>query len=132
MYLHIFPLHSLNVSHNFIFISRSYINRTFIGGRPKYHVLMCTVLCSVCVAPAFPMQGFPNGYPGYPISADSSQPSLTNDHRHSLMGLDDQVRTNTCLCTHTVATDSIWMLKQHCISHNIPNQSNNARPFLKK
>lgn len=72
---------------------------------------MCTVFCSVCVAPGFPMQGFPNGYPGYPISADSSQPSLTNDHRHSLMGLDDQVRTNTCLGTHTIATNSIWTLK---------------------
>lgn len=46
----------------------------------------------LCVAPGFPMQTFPNGYPGYPISADSSQPSLTDDHRHSLMGMDDQVR----------------------------------------
>ncbi|XP_048110470.1 fibroblast growth factor receptor substrate 3 [Alosa alosa] len=40
--------------------------------------------------PAFPVQGFPNGYPGYSISGDSSQPSLNDDHGHSLMGLDDQ------------------------------------------
>lgn len=46
----------------------------------------------LCAAPGFPGQTFPNGYPGYPISADSSQPSLTDDHRHSLMGMDDQVR----------------------------------------
>lgn len=43
-------------------------------------------------APAFPVQAFPNGYPGYPIRGDSSQPSLADDHGHSLMGLEDQVR----------------------------------------
>jgi len=46
----------------------------------------------VFAAPAFPVQAFPNGYPGYPIRADSSQPSLADDHGHSLMGLEDQVR----------------------------------------
>ncbi|CAB1353995.1 unnamed protein product [Coregonus sp. 'balchen'] len=41
--------------------------------------------------PAFPVQGFPNGYPGYPMRAESSQPSLTDDpHGHSHMGLEDQ------------------------------------------
>lgn len=61
----------------------------------------CTVYYNLtehlCVAPGFPVQTFPNGYPGYPISAESSQPSLTDDHRHSLMGMDDQVRP-----THTL------------------------------
>lgn len=130
MYLHISPF--IKCLSQLYFYVLLIIDRTFIGGIPKYHLLKCTVLCSVCVAPAFPMQGFPNGYPGYPISADSSQPSLTNDLRHSLMGLDDQVRTNTCLYTYTEATKSIWTHKQHCISHNIPNQTNNARTFLQK
>lgn len=43
-------------------------------------------------APAFPVQAFPNGYPGYPIRGDTSQPSIADDHGHSLMGLEDQVR----------------------------------------
>lgn len=47
---------------------------------------------NVFAAPAFPVQAFPNGYPGYPIRGDSSQPSLADDHGHSLMGLEDQVR----------------------------------------
>ncbi|ROL50695.1 Fibroblast growth factor receptor substrate 2 [Anabarilius grahami] len=64
--------------------------------------------------PAFPMQGFPNGYPGYPISADSSQPSLTNDHRHSLMGLDDQ--THTYVNTVGMETD---LSSRHCV-HSLP------------
>uniref|UniRef100_A0A8C2BDP6 Fibroblast growth factor receptor substrate 3 n=1 Tax=Cyprinus carpio TaxID=7962 RepID=A0A8C2BDP6_CYPCA len=75
--------------------------------------------------PGFPMQGFPNGYPGYPISADPSQPSLTNDHRHSLIGLDDQVRTNTCLCIHSTHTyvNTVGMetdlSSRHCV-HSLP------------
>uniref|UniRef100_A0A671QXZ9 Fibroblast growth factor receptor substrate 2-like n=1 Tax=Sinocyclocheilus anshuiensis TaxID=1608454 RepID=A0A671QXZ9_9TELE len=64
--------------------------------------------------PGFPMQGFPNGYPGYPISADSSQPSLTNDHRHSLMGLDDQ--THTYVNTVGMETD---LSSRHCV-HSLP------------
>lgn len=47
---------------------------------------------NVFAAPAFPVQAFPNGYPGYPIRGDSSQPSLADDQGHSLMGLEDQVR----------------------------------------
>ncbi|KAJ8387233.1 hypothetical protein AAFF_G00159520 [Aldrovandia affinis] len=48
--------------------------------------------------PAYTVQGFPNGYPGYPISADSShpssrQPSVADDHGHSLIGLEDQAHT---------------------------------------
>lgn len=43
-------------------------------------------------APAFPVQAFPNGYPGYPIRGDTSQAPLADDHGHSLMGLEDQVR----------------------------------------
>uniref|UniRef100_A0A671MR36 Fibroblast growth factor receptor substrate 2-like n=1 Tax=Sinocyclocheilus anshuiensis TaxID=1608454 RepID=A0A671MR36_9TELE len=64
--------------------------------------------------PAFPMQGFPNGFPGYPISADSSQPSLTNDHRHSLMGLDDH--THTYVNTVSMETD---LSSHHCV-HSLP------------
>lgn len=50
-----------------------------------------TILKNVLAAPAFPVQAFPNGYPGYPMRGDSSQPSLADDHGHSLMGLEDQV-----------------------------------------
>lgn len=50
-------------------------------------------------APAFPIQAFPNGYPGYPIRGDSSQPSIADDHGHSLMGLEDQVRPLGALLT---------------------------------
>uniref|UniRef100_A0A8C2BDG6 Fibroblast growth factor receptor substrate 3 n=1 Tax=Cyprinus carpio TaxID=7962 RepID=A0A8C2BDG6_CYPCA len=64
--------------------------------------------------PGFPMQGFPNGYPGYPISADPSQPSLTNDHRHSLIGLDDQ--THTYVNTVGMETD---LSSRHCV-HSLP------------
>lgn len=46
----------------------------------------------VVAAPAFPAQVFPNGYPGYPIRGDSSQPSLGDDRGHALMSLEDQVR----------------------------------------
>lgn len=46
----------------------------------------------VFAAPAFPVQAFPNGYPGYPIRGDSSQTPLSDDHGHSLIGLEDQVR----------------------------------------
>lgn len=49
-------------------------------------------------APAFPAQAFPNGYPGYPVRGDSSQPSLSDDHGHSLMGLEDQVRPRLAPC----------------------------------
>lgn len=48
-------------------------------------------LKTVFAAPAFPVPAFPNGYPGYPMRGDSSQPSLADDHGHSLMGLEDQV-----------------------------------------
>lgn len=49
-------------------------------------------MCHKCAlaAPAFPGQAFPNGYPGYPLRGDS-QPSITEEHGHSLMGLEDQV-----------------------------------------
>lgn len=63
---------------------------------------------NVFAAPAFPVQAFPNGYPGYPIRGDSSQPSLTDDHGHSLMGLEDQVRpihapySSLFLCQFTI------------------------------
>ncbi|KAM9483749.1 fibroblast growth factor receptor substrate 2 isoform 1-T2 [Clarias gariepinus] len=60
--------------------------------------------------PGFPGQTFPNGYPGYPISADSSQPSLTDDHRHSLMGMDDQTHTYV----NTVSMES-ELSNRHCV-----------------
>lgn len=46
----------------------------------------------MAAAPGFPAQVFPNGYPGYPIRGDSSQPSLGDERGHALMGLEDQVR----------------------------------------
>ncbi|XP_051996427.1 fibroblast growth factor receptor substrate 3-like [Xyrauchen texanus] len=64
--------------------------------------------------PGYPMQGFPNGYPGYPISGDSSQPSLANDHRHSLMGPDNQ--THTYVNTVGMETD---LSSRHCV-HSLP------------
>uniref|UniRef100_A0A4W4F647 IRS-type PTB domain-containing protein n=1 Tax=Electrophorus electricus TaxID=8005 RepID=A0A4W4F647_ELEEL len=64
--------------------------------------------------PGFPMQAFPNGYPGYPMSADSSQPSLSEDHRHSLMGMDDQ--THTYVNTVSMESD---MSNRHCV-HSLP------------
>lgn len=63
----------------------------------KVDVLVMMIFCfddhfkNVLAAPAFPVQAFPNGYPGYPMRGDSSQPSLADDHGHSLMGLEDQV-----------------------------------------
>ncbi|XP_076870637.1 fibroblast growth factor receptor substrate 3 [Brachyhypopomus gauderio] len=64
--------------------------------------------------PGFPMQAFPNGYPGYPMSADSSQPSLSEDHRHSLMGMDDQ--THTYVNTVSMESD---LSNRHCV-HSLP------------
>ncbi|KAL0978166.1 hypothetical protein UPYG_G00166930 [Umbra pygmaea] len=63
--------------------------------------------------PAFPVQGFPNGYPGYPMRAESSQPSLTDDP-HSLMGLEDQAHTYV----NTVTVDG-ELSSRHCV-HSLP------------
>ncbi|XP_048872488.1 fibroblast growth factor receptor substrate 3 [Brienomyrus brachyistius] len=69
--------------------------------------------------PAYSVQGFPNGYPGYPISADSSHassrhPSLADEQGHSLMGLDDQ--THTYVNTATVEGE---VRGRHCV-HSLP------------
>ncbi|KAK6321157.1 hypothetical protein J4Q44_G00081330 [Coregonus suidteri] len=65
--------------------------------------------------PSFPVQGFPNGYPGYPMRAESSQPSLTDDpHGHSLMGLGDQAHTYM----NTVTVDG-ELSSRHCV-HSLP------------
>ncbi|XP_070966877.1 LOW QUALITY PROTEIN: fibroblast growth factor receptor substrate 2 [Oncorhynchus clarkii lewisi] len=65
--------------------------------------------------PAFPVQGFPNGYPGYPMRAESSQPSLTDDpHGHSHMGLEDQAHTYV----NTVTVDG-ELSSRHCV-HSLP------------
>ncbi|XP_029631669.1 fibroblast growth factor receptor substrate 2 [Salmo trutta] len=65
--------------------------------------------------PAFPVQGFPNGYPGYPMRAESSQPSLTdNPHGHSHMGLEDQAHTYV----NTVTVDG-ELSSRHCV-HSLP------------
>ncbi|XP_031424191.1 fibroblast growth factor receptor substrate 2 [Clupea harengus] len=70
--------------------------------------------------PAFPVQGFPNGYPGYSISGDSSQPSLNDDHGHSLMGLDDQAHTYV----NTVNVDGD-LSSRHCV-HSLPEVRPNS------
>ncbi|KAM3877577.1 fibroblast growth factor receptor substrate 2 [Diretmus argenteus] len=64
--------------------------------------------------PAFPVQGFPNGYPGYPIRGDPSQPSLTDEHGHSLMGLEDQAHTYV----NTVSMEGDLSMR-HCV-HSLP------------
>uniref|UniRef100_A0A8P4K7N4 Fibroblast growth factor receptor substrate 3 n=1 Tax=Dicentrarchus labrax TaxID=13489 RepID=A0A8P4K7N4_DICLA len=69
--------------------------------------------------PAFPVPAFPNGYPGYPIRGDSSQPSLADDRGHSLMGLEDQVRpilTHTYVNTVSMEGD---LSMRHCV-HSLP------------
>uniref|UniRef100_A0A8C3G297 Fibroblast growth factor receptor substrate 3 n=1 Tax=Cyclopterus lumpus TaxID=8103 RepID=A0A8C3G297_CYCLU len=67
----------------------------------------------------FPVQAFPNGYPGYPIRGDSSQPSLADDHGHSLMGLDDQVRLiHTHTYVNTVSMEGDLSMR-HCV-HSLP------------
>ncbi|KAM4582106.1 fibroblast growth factor receptor substrate 2 [Fundulus diaphanus] len=72
-------------------------------------------------APAFPVQSFPNGYPGYPMRGDSSQPSL-EDHGHSLMGLEDQTHTYV----NTVSMDGDLSMR-HCV-HSLPEVRPNALP----
>ncbi|XP_077385648.1 fibroblast growth factor receptor substrate 2 [Festucalex cinctus] len=64
--------------------------------------------------PAFPVPAFPNGYPGYPIRGDSSQPPLTDDHGHNLMALEDQ--THTYVNTVTMEGD---LAMRHCV-HSLP------------
>ncbi|KAM7006978.1 LOW QUALITY PROTEIN: fibroblast growth factor receptor substrate 2 [Tautogolabrus adspersus] len=64
--------------------------------------------------PGFPVQAFPNGYPGYPIRGDSSQPSLADDHGHSLMGLEDQTHTYV----NTVSMEGDLSMR-HCV-HSLP------------
>lgn len=66
----------------------------------------------VVAAPAFPAQAFPNGYPGYPMRGDSSQPSLGDERGHALMGLEDQVSS---------FTPSLWIsLRYFTISARLP------------
>uniref|UniRef100_A0A3Q3RAM4 IRS-type PTB domain-containing protein n=1 Tax=Monopterus albus TaxID=43700 RepID=A0A3Q3RAM4_MONAL len=64
--------------------------------------------------PAFPVQAFPNGYPGYPIRGDTSQPSLPDDHGHSLIGLEDQTHTYV----NTVSMEGDLSMR-HCV-HSLP------------
>ncbi|MFT7804333.1 fibroblast growth factor receptor substrate 3-like isoform X1 [Arapaima gigas] len=69
--------------------------------------------------PAYTVQGFPNGYPGYPISADSSHtssrhPSLADEQGHSLMGIDDQTHTYV-----NTAGAEAEVRGRHCI-HSLP------------
>ncbi|KAG5837933.1 hypothetical protein ANANG_G00218360 [Anguilla anguilla] len=69
--------------------------------------------------PAYTVQGFPNGYPGYPVSADSShpssgQPSVADEHGHSLMGLDEQAHTYV-----NTASVEAEIRGRHCV-HSLP------------
>ncbi|KAM9800180.1 fibroblast growth factor receptor substrate 2 [Syngnathus typhle] len=64
--------------------------------------------------PGFPVPAFPNGYPGYPIRGDSSQPSLAEDHGHNLMALEDQ--THTYVNTVSMEGD---LAMRHCV-HSLP------------
>uniref|UniRef100_H3DB53 Fibroblast growth factor receptor substrate 3 n=1 Tax=Tetraodon nigroviridis TaxID=99883 RepID=H3DB53_TETNG len=64
--------------------------------------------------PGFPAQVFPNGYPGYPIRGDSSQPSLGDERGHALMGLEDQ--THTYVNTVDMEGD---LSMRHCV-HSLP------------
>ncbi|XP_026205345.1 sodium- and chloride-dependent GABA transporter 2-like [Anabas testudineus] len=64
--------------------------------------------------PAFPVQAFPNGYPGYPIRGDSSQTPLSDDHGHSLIGLEDQTHTYV----NTVSMEGDLSMR-HCV-HSLP------------
>uniref|UniRef100_G3N9G3 Fibroblast growth factor receptor substrate 3 n=1 Tax=Gasterosteus aculeatus TaxID=69293 RepID=G3N9G3_GASAC len=57
---------------------------------------------------------FPNGYPGYPIRGDSSQPSLADDHGHTLMALEDQTHTYV----NTVSMEGDLSMR-HCV-HSLP------------
>ncbi|XP_054641145.1 fibroblast growth factor receptor substrate 2 [Dunckerocampus dactyliophorus] len=72
--------------------------------------------------PAFPVQAFPNGYPGYPIRGESSQPSLAEEHGHNLMGLEDQ--THTYVNTVTMEGD---LAMRHCV-HSLPEVRPSAFP----
>ncbi|XP_028826625.1 fibroblast growth factor receptor substrate 2 [Denticeps clupeoides] len=62
--------------------------------------------------PGFPMQGFPNGYPVYSMSAESSQPSISDGH--GLMALDDQAHTYV----NTVSVEGD-LPGRHCV-HSLP------------
>ncbi|XP_077457974.1 fibroblast growth factor receptor substrate 2 [Stigmatopora argus] len=64
--------------------------------------------------PAFPGPAFPNGYPVYPVRGDSSQPSLSEDHGHNLMALEDQ--THTYVNTVSMEGD---LAMRHCV-HSLP------------
>ncbi|KAJ8369478.1 hypothetical protein SKAU_G00095060 [Synaphobranchus kaupii] len=69
--------------------------------------------------PAYTVQRFPNGYPGYPISADSShpssgQPSVADDHGHNLIGLDEQAHTYV-----NTANVEVEIRGRHCV-HSLP------------
>ncbi|XP_066559096.1 fibroblast growth factor receptor substrate 3 [Amia ocellicauda] len=69
--------------------------------------------------PAYTVQGFPNGYPGYPVSADSSHastrhPSLADEHGHSLLALEDQAHTYV----NTASVEG-EVRGRHCV-HSLP------------
>uniref|UniRef100_W5N4T0 Fibroblast growth factor receptor substrate 3 n=1 Tax=Lepisosteus oculatus TaxID=7918 RepID=W5N4T0_LEPOC len=78
--------------------------------------------------PAYTVQGFPNGYPGYPVSADGSShpstrhPSLAEDHAHGFMGLEDQA--HTYVNTASVEGD---VRGRHCV-HSLPEVRPNPYP----
>ncbi|MBN3304479.1 FRS3 factor, partial [Amia calva] len=68
--------------------------------------------------PAYTVQGFPNGYPGYPVSADSSHastrhPSLADEHGHSLLALEDQVSASPGHRGHSASSAP---LSARCVS----------------
>uniref|UniRef100_W5N4T5 Fibroblast growth factor receptor substrate 3 n=1 Tax=Lepisosteus oculatus TaxID=7918 RepID=W5N4T5_LEPOC len=73
-------------------------------------------------------EGFPNGYPGYPVSADGSShpstrhPSLAEDHAHGFMGLEDQA--HTYVNTASVEGD---VRGRHCV-HSLPEVRPNPYP----
>ncbi|XP_028303869.1 fibroblast growth factor receptor substrate 2 [Gouania willdenowi] len=72
--------------------------------------------------PAFPAQAFPNGFPGFPMRGDSSQPSHVDDTGHGLIGLEDQTHTYV----NTVSMEGDLSMR-HCM-HSLPEVRPSSYP----